>query len=77
MARVEKEKDCMNLTIDYHCPECKKDVEFEVEADSPSDYYCEDSCPECGAALDLKFYDSIPERIADEYTGRAEYLQDR
>jgi hypothetical protein len=67
----------MYAEFNYQCPFCFKKSIIEVEADSPSDYYMWDSCTECGAALDIEFYDSIPAKIAELYVSQQDYFEDR
>lgn len=63
------------VTLNYDCPVCNKTTDIEIEVESPSDYYMDTECPECGAPLSSKFLDNVPVEIASELAGRAEYLR--
>ena len=68
------------------CPHCKKDCEIEVSVESPSDYYFEDTCSECGEkigafkhwrsgkTLDLDM--EIMNEVSEDFCGRAEFAAD-
>ncbi len=61
--------------MNYHCPFCKKDVELEIEIESPSDYYLlDDVCPECCHPLpeDIDIYGAV----MDHYACQADLLHD-
>jgi hypothetical protein len=65
------------MTVQFECVGCHQHVDLEVEVESLSDYYFEDSCPHCGAALPFEITQSIPDRVVDHFVGEAEYLEDR
>jgi DNA-directed RNA polymerase subunit RPC12/RpoP len=50
------------MTVEFECVGCHEHVDLEVEIESQSDYYHEDSCPHCGAALPIEVSDRIPEK---------------
>lgn len=65
------------MTVEFNCVGCQEHVDLEVEIESQSDYYFDDSCPHCGAALPFEVAESIPDKVVDYLVGSAEYLEDR
>lgn len=75
----------MIIDIECICLFCDKEIQIAIEWDSPSDYYYDYDCPNCGKEmkqikdmhgkihdLDMFIYDEI----ADYPASRAEYYSD-
>jgi hypothetical protein len=75
----------MNFNYECQCPHCLEDIEIEVEAQSPSDYYYDNKCPSCeeelkevisqsGQLIDLGI--KIMEEASENQVGYAEHCSD-
>jgi hypothetical protein len=72
--------------IEINCPFCLKDIEIIVDYDSPSDYYFDDSCPECNRKIEsyvhwrsLKTIDlavQVMEEVSEQIVCAAEYRRE-
>jgi hypothetical protein len=74
------------MNYELNCPHCGRETEIEVNVESPSDYYFENTCSECqkpitefvhwrsGRKMDLDTV--IMEEVSEDFASRAEFARD-
>ncbi len=71
------------LEVKAYCPHCREEVTINIEVESPSDYFCDESCPECGNETrgdrnDIVMLDeSIYNAVVNYYAGLADSRAER